>query len=803
MSKLIENDSVTIAKTGSVDDKKINIGGSQLNSNETTHKLELSHDGGVTKNVIATIDGTEQLSGKTFAQNIMPEATGTRDIGATGTKFKDLHLSGNANIGGDLNVAGTTTTVNSTTLEVTDSNITINNGGNDVTAEGAGITVERSGVNGSFVYEDALASKFKIGPEGSEKEIIDISSVQVVSNKSISASKIISKTDTDANLVTYAATATNGELLYASDSKKYYGVKDGALISIGGGGGSGGSAIYGALNADDDLISTWDTTNITNATFTEEASANLNGLKSFKLTNQASAANEYVISPTITVPQRAWNKENGIEFQYKYSGTANYIKAIFYDVTNSVSMGELLLTPTASFGKVVGYVLSSCTQVQIRFQIVTGEAATLVFDDIEFTDAPWKTIDLQYINSIKLEGNDGRTITADTEDIHFSGSGTGWTSTGDTHYYTVQKSDSVITVSTGTYFTTATGRAIALFKNGSEYKSLTVGSSTTENFCFGTYISKKGEFTVGDILSVRTNVSSTLSNSPAYHYLNIVETATTAHVISASKQALEEQVDLTVTGTNWTTTRAVGTYYTTVNGTHRLRFNIRGGISTAVSSITLTVSGVAFKVGYTNGQAVSAVMANEGVGYYSTIDSSVSGSAIYLYASGASNLAMVSGDVELDSKPTWGKTLESGLVVAMPAQRIAYVRVHATYENTYISSTTSYKTQTLSSVTGDSIGASVASNRLTLPAGKYALGVPVGAYSTTGWLSLQLYNTGTSSQIVELLNLIYNMTGDSIPFRDAHFTLTLTGVTTMEFRTKGASSGGDEYMGTIKITKLE
>jgi hypothetical protein len=196
-------------------------------------------------------------------------------------------------------------------------------------------------------------------------------------------------------------------------------------------------------------------------------------------------------------------------------------------------------------------------------------------------------------------------------------------------------------------------------------------------------------------------------------------------------------------------------------------------------------------------------MLDEGVGYYTVTRSAVDGSNIYLTASSACDTAMVSGDVELNSKPTWGKTLESGLIVAVPAQRIAYVRVHATDEVTSVVSSTSYKTQSLTSVTGDSIGASVASNRLTLPIGKYAFDVPVGSHGNAGWMYLQLYNTGTSSQIVELTKVTYNYTTDSIAFRDAHFTLTLTGVTTMEFRTLGLNGTGEEFMGTIKIAKLE
>lgn len=86
-------------------------------------------------------------------------------------------------VGGDLTVNGTTTTIDTTNLDVEDANITVNNGGNDASSEGAGITVERTSTDGSFVYEDALTSKFKLGASGSEVEVADVSSSQVFTNK--------------------------------------------------------------------------------------------------------------------------------------------------------------------------------------------------------------------------------------------------------------------------------------------------------------------------------------------------------------------------------------------------------------------------------------------------------------------------------------------------------------------------------------------------------------------------------------------------------------------------------------------
>lgn len=106
--------------------------------------------------------------------NIYPNTNNAQDLGISGTnEFKDLYLSGNAIIGGDLTVQGNSTTVNTATLDVEDVNITVNKNGNDASSEGAGLTVERTSTNGSIVYEDALTSKWKCGAEGAEAEILN------------------------------------------------------------------------------------------------------------------------------------------------------------------------------------------------------------------------------------------------------------------------------------------------------------------------------------------------------------------------------------------------------------------------------------------------------------------------------------------------------------------------------------------------------------------------------------------------------------------------------------------------------
>lgn len=97
-------------------------------------------------------------------------------------------------VNGDLTVSGTTTTINTATLDVHDKNITVNKGGNDASSQGSGLTVDRTGTKGSIVYDSAAASKFKVGPLGSESEIVDLASAQSLSNKSLLSPSITTPT---------------------------------------------------------------------------------------------------------------------------------------------------------------------------------------------------------------------------------------------------------------------------------------------------------------------------------------------------------------------------------------------------------------------------------------------------------------------------------------------------------------------------------------------------------------------------------------------------------------------------------
>jgi hypothetical protein len=156
---------------------------------------------------------------------------------------------------GDLVVQGTTTSINTATLEVEDANILINKNGTQAIADAqkSGLTVEMSDATDARIgYDSTKASKFVIGEVGTEKEIVTVSDSQTLTNKTFTSpsttgasivdpARVDFKKDTEANLTTYALTATSGQGCYATDTETYYGIVDNELVPFGAGG--GGSSI--------------------------------------------------------------------------------------------------------------------------------------------------------------------------------------------------------------------------------------------------------------------------------------------------------------------------------------------------------------------------------------------------------------------------------------------------------------------------------------------------------------------------------------------------------------------------------
>jgi hypothetical protein len=112
-----------------------------------------------------------------------------------------------------------------------------------------------------------------------------------------------------------------------------------------------------------------------------------------------------------------------------------------------------------------------------------------------------------------------------------------------------------------------------------------------------------------------------------------------------------KEYNLIVTATNWTTTRAIGIPYQTIDGVWRLRYNVVGTLSSPSASFSLIVQGISFPTAIN--QMCSGGQFTDNT--TSLIRSWASGgsSSLSIYLSSTASSFAWSGDVELASKPSF------------------------------------------------------------------------------------------------------------------------------------------------------
>lgn len=388
---------------------------SRTTDTSTTGKIDLEDSGSdsitdlqqVVNNHDDSINALEaqnlvENTGGSSTDNAVPRFNGTggTDIQDSGVLIDD---SNNVTIPGDLTVNGTTTTINTATLDVADQNITVNDGGNDASSEGAGLTVERTGTDGSIVYEDALTSKFKLGALGSEVEVADVSSSQQLTGKDYdggtasNTSRMTMPKNTKSNLD--GLTRKEGTFVYATDEAKPYYDNGSILVDFGAGGSGVGGVNY--LEGDDfdfeDSVGNWvayadaaatspvdGTGGSPTATVTRTTTASeiLRGTGSLEIAKDAADRQGEGGSVDFTIDNA--DKGKLLEISFDYSTSANYasgdIRLFVYDRDGASVLavlndddGDLL----SGSGKFVGKFQADSTNDDYRliFHIATTNAS--------------------------------------------------------------------------------------------------------------------------------------------------------------------------------------------------------------------------------------------------------------------------------------------------------------------------------------------------------------------------------------------------------------------------------------------
>ena len=337
-------------------------------------------------------------------------------------------FDGNLIVTGNFTVQGTLTSVDSTELEITDANVTVNKGGTQASADlnDAGFTVEMSDATDAGIgYDSTLASKFKIGEVGSESEIADVSSAQTFTNKTLTSPVINTgdinnpdidggtvtgssietptrsdvKQDTQANLETYALTATNGQLAFATDTKKMFQVLDNALSPVGGGGLGGGVDVYFADNFEDTEAADFETGNgvsLSGGTLQgtlADAAGTIEGDNDILYTQAAGSLNDFFFAPALTLlaDHQGKGKQNQFIGYVKYTGNDDDMELIAYDATNSVVVAQELIkvSTLAQRLNALGALASTTASLKIGFRtLVENIGATLRIGLLEANTAP-------------------------------------------------------------------------------------------------------------------------------------------------------------------------------------------------------------------------------------------------------------------------------------------------------------------------------------------------------------------------------------------------------------------------------
>jgi hypothetical protein len=176
------------------------------------------------------------------------DALVTINKGTAATSAIVLDVKGSASIAGDLTLVGNlliTGSINEqsvTNLAVTDTNIILNKGGTTSGAADSGLIIEgTSGAQiGKLVFDNTLASKWKAGNGTTQIELVDLSSVQTLTNKNIGGSQISGNISGNAANITGVLTAASSPA-YTGDVTK----AQGSLVtSI-----SANSVTYGKMQA--------------------------------------------------------------------------------------------------------------------------------------------------------------------------------------------------------------------------------------------------------------------------------------------------------------------------------------------------------------------------------------------------------------------------------------------------------------------------------------------------------------------------------------------------------------------------
>lgn len=753
---------------------------------------------------------------------------------------------------------------------ITDGNILIGNGSNlksEVTVSGD-ISLNNLGVSSinpevildADVNSAANINATKLGTglvdntefnllDGVTGTLVTETGLQTLTNKTITGAdfrtplRLDVKQDTEANLVTYALTATEGQLVWATDSDKLFYILANTLVEVGTGTGTGSG--NGSLNTfhterfeDNVDASTFTCDNGTSfgtsggtlgGVISDETVSQIKGTKSLKFTLKASptSLNDWCYSPIISLE----NKENeggqnvGLKIWYKYNGNTDDVQLVLWDETNdkvissSLELLPSVTKPTEYFTAAIS-IPNGVTQIRYGFYIKNhSNSAELIIDDISLDINPTIYKDVLNIEewatyNATIDSLDNPTdldfryrVVGDTLEVRGSGVAGASPSGGNVAFYIPSQFTIDVDklrmgdnrnplglaqrLNTGVRAKADAGNEALVFSDGTTTNKVFISRELYPSTTSITPSTGSGWLAGNDGFTVNFSVPIIGSATKPYVLLPAEESITTTKFLTANVNTQGDMSDLTFTGLT------IGHRYL-ITGNMDLSSFDNQATEIHYRSEAGGTGAIYGRSEFHIGAGTSFGRAAFGV----SIEFTAQSSTLYVRKADA-NPKTVYGDGTTYSTFIQLTNITRQFLAAVPVEEIAYIDVNPTVNRFthQINATTSYKTRTLNYLRGDTGFASIASNQLTLRKGKYELTVPISGFNGTGWMHFLLRNITDSVDQVEFTEVAYsdvlNISPTSIPF-----TLELSKDTVFEFRTRASAAAGDEVIGRIKIRKL-
>jgi hypothetical protein len=162
-------------------------------------------------------------------------------------------------------------------------------------------------------------------------------------------------------------------------------------------------------------------------TLADETASPISKRRSLKYTQASGSLNDYFVSPVIDIDLKQAGNDAGFTSYFTYTGDADDLKLVCYDVTNTtIISSDLDLIPSASNPTrfVIGsgfHIPSGVTQLQWGVQVVVENiGAVLTIDDIEMSTDPFVKVNLQEENvySARIANNGTATITSQSDEVN-------------------------------------------------------------------------------------------------------------------------------------------------------------------------------------------------------------------------------------------------------------------------------------------------------------------------------------------------------------------------------------------------